>query len=353
MTWCQEHEITIKDLETICQDKNLDYTKFKDKNILITGGTGQIGSALAKTLLYLSDQKNLNLKLFINCRDEKKFQKVFAKHLTSHKNLYSLPCDLTSAINKTEHFDFIIHTASVTSSVFFVQKPIRTITTTILGTQHILELAVQNKAEVLYVSSMEVYGQTTAQKISEDGQGTLNFQSLRSSYPESKRCAELLCLAYAAECDLKVKIVRPTLTFGSALSPSDNRVYAQFLRSVLEHKDIVLHTKGETERDYLYLYDAVHAMLSVILKGQSGEAYNLSNPETYCSILELAKLTQSFASDTAIIFDLDVGKKGIYAPIVKLGLDTSKLDALNPFPKKSLREMLATTLALTKAAQNS
>ena len=116
---------------------------------------------------------------------------------------------------------------------------------------------------------------------------------VRTSYPESKRMCESLCTAYASQYSVPVKVLRLTQTFGPGVRYDDGRVFAEFARCAIERRNIVLHTDGATRRSYLYTADAVSAILTVLLKGIAGEAYNAANEATFCSIREMAQLVCS------------------------------------------------------------
>ena len=208
---------------------------------------------------------------------------------------------------------------------------------------------------MVYLSSMEVYGTfEDKEKIAEDDLGYLNPLTARSSYPEGKRAAESLCYAYYSQHGLPVKTARLTLTFGPGISLSDNRVFAQFCHSAMQGKDIVLHTPGATKRDYLYTADAVTALLIMLLKGESGQAYNVANSTTYISIRDMAELVAQTcaAKPIKVIIDVpnDISKLG-YAPTVKLNLDTARIESLGWHAKKDLPQMYQRLAAFLQQVQ--
>ena len=155
--------------------------------------------------------------------------------------------------------------------------------------------------------------------------------SVRSSYSEGKRLCETLCKSYQSEYALSIKIARLCQTFGCGVEYNDNRVFAQFARSIIENRDIVLKTKGETIRNYCYTSDAISGILTVLLKGENGEAYNIANPDSTISIKDMANLFCDLFknSKSKVIFDLldDTCKLG-FNPVVKLQLDSSKLQSI-------------------------
>lgn len=181
--------------------------------------------------------------------------------------------------------------------------------------------------------------------------GYINPLSVRSSYSESKRMAENLCCAYSLEYELPIKIARLTQTFGAGVSYNDNRVFAQFARSVIEKTNIVLHTEGNTIRNYCYTSDAVRAMLYILLRGMSGTAYNVANMDTDISISNMAKLVATFDTNTDIVFNLDDNQKYGYNPTVKICLDTSRLNKLGWSAEIGLAEMFQNLIESMKVSR--
>ena len=212
------------------------------------------------------------------------------------------------------------------------------------GTRRIMEIAKYNNVKgMVYLSSMEVYGCPKSDlKISEDSESNLNTMSVRSSYPISKRVCENLCASYAGEYKVPVKVIRLTQTFGEGVVYDDKRVFAEFARCVLEKKNIVLKTKGETRRSYLYTKDAAMAVLTVLVKGKISEAYNAANEKTYCSIYEMAKLVVDKCSNNKIKVIIDESENSFkygYAPTLHMNLDTSKIRMLGWNPTIDLEKM--------------
>ena len=242
--------------------------------------------------------------------------------------------DIRDSIDIKDEIDYIIHGASMTSSKAFVDFPVETIRTALEGTDNVLEFAKVKKIKsMVYLSSLEVYGVTDPDKksIRESEYGYIDQLVSRSSYSEGKRMAECLCISYGNEYGVPVKIARLAQTFGPGVSYEDNRVFAQFARSAIEEKDIVLKTKGETYRNYCYTRDAIKGILCVLLKGQNNEAYNIANRETGITICNMAELiAHDIAEDKIkVIFDIadDSSRLG-YGPTIKVALNTEKLERL-------------------------
>lgn len=318
------------------------------KTVLITGATGLIGRALIGQLLQLGENRP---KVIALVRSLEKARRMFSEGCLE----YAVG-DVTQPIRVDGQVDYIIHAASQTSSKAFVTQPVETIQTALLGTANLLELARQKQVKsFVYLSSMEVYGSPdTDEKIPETRGTNLNTMSVRTSYPESKRMCEALCTAYWAEYGVPTKILRLTQTFGPGVAYDDGRVFAEFARCVLEQRNIVLHTKGQTRRSYLDTDDAARAILTVLLKGQNGEAYNAANEATYCSILEMAQLVAAECAGGRIGVEIqpeDEAKFG-YAPVLKMNLDTQKLRALGWMPQIGLKESMERLLAWMQESKN-
>lgn len=202
---------------------------------------------------------------------------------------------------------------------------------------------------VLYLSSMEVYGAPLTDKLIPETQGcTLDSMTVRSCYPIAKRLCENLCASYASEYGVPGKAIRLAQTFGPGVSMNDGRVFAEFARDAIHGSDIELQTAGTSKRMYLYTADAVTAILTVLLSGKIGEAYNAANSETYCSIVEMAQLVvHEIAHDSIKVhvpmIKLDADSK--FSPPHHLNLDTSKIYKLGWRPSVGLREMYLRMMA--------
>ena len=309
------------------------FEELKSKRILITGATGLVGQALIKVAF------QNNMRIIAVVRDVKKAKKLFS----AIRDITYIESDLLRIPLKNYGVDYIIHAAANTSSKAFVEEPVNIIDNTFSGTKHVLELAKINQVKSLvFLSSMEIYGpQKTDEKIEETHSSAIDTMIPRFCYPEAKRISENLCASYYSQYDVPAKVVRLTQTFGPGVRYNDGRVFAEFARCVIEEKDIILHTKGETRRSYLYTEDAAMAIFTVMIKGIPGEAYNAANEETYCTIYEMAKLVAQKCAHNrikVIIKDDNDGTYG-YAPTLHMNLDTSKLKALGWQPSTNLEDI--------------
>lgn len=313
------------------------WDRLRNKKLLVTGATGLIGSSIVRILLHINEWRALDLSILILTRSTEKARKVFGADLDKitliHGGYQTLP-DISSDI------DYMIHGASPTSSKFFVENPVETLETAFYGTNSLLRLAVdKNVSAFVFLSSMEVYGTPEkGMRIKESDIGSFGTAKIRNCYPLSKIVCENLCCSYAKEYNVPAKIARLTQTFGPGVDYNDSRVFAEFARCAIERKDIILKTKGETQRDYLYTADAVSGILTILLKGECGQAYTVANEDTYCSVYEMARIVAETYGIGLRVQEQDVLKQG-YADTLYMDLDTEKIKRLGWRPTVGLSEM--------------
>jgi len=333
--------------------ENYQFDRLKDASVLITGASGFIGSVILKILGEISLSKQLNIKLIaLSRRPIKKGNVAYTPCVKSYCK------DVRKPVIIPWDVDYIIHCASVTDSITMKNNPVDTFLTCVEGTKNILDLARTKKVRsMVFISSMEVYGADAQNPstwnnsgsngsedhyVTEDMLGYINLKNPRASYPEGKRAAEFLCNAYYSEFGVPVKITSLAQTFGPGVSPSDERVFAQFARSVVNNEDIVLHTDGSSDGNYCHIYDTVAGILAILLKGADGETYNVANEELHMTVRQMAEFV---AGDIAkgrirVVYDIpdDKDKFG-YPPPVKLSMSSEKLRHLGWKPRYNMNDM--------------
>ena len=338
-------KILEEDFEQIYSTKSIDWQILTNKRILITGATGLIGSNLVNALLYANEVYKANINIVTLVRDIEKAKKRFI----SDKNLEILTGSIEKPIGYAQNVDYIVHAANPTSSKYFITNPVETIKSSITGTTNLLDFAREKNVKgFVFLSSMEVYGNPErGEVVTEEKVAGFDPYNVRNCYPMSKKLCESLCRSYFSEYSVPTKVIRLTQTFGPGIEYGDGRIFAEFMRGVIENRDIILKTKGETERCYLYTADAVTSILTVLLNGKPGEFYTAANPETYCSIAQMAELIAKEIAQNKIKMQYvleDITKLG-YANTLYMNLDTTKLQQLGWTPKTKLKQMFERMIA--------
>jgi nucleoside-diphosphate-sugar epimerase len=286
-----QNKIINEDIQYIATT-DLDWKQFENKTILITGANGFLPAYMVETLLYLVSAKIVeHLKVYALVRNKEKAEKRFA-HLLNDWHLQFIVQDVCSPIQIEEPIHFIIHAASQASPKYYGTDPVGTLNANVTGTLNLCELAKKNPVKsFLYFSSGEVYGKIdeSVTDVSETDYGYLDPMNVRSCYGESKRMGETICISYMHQFGIPVKVVRPAHTYGPGMDLNDGRVFADFVRDIVNNKDIVMQSDGSASRAFCYLSDATIAFFKVLLNGKNGEAYNVANPSCEITILELAE----------------------------------------------------------------
>ena len=300
-----------------------------NSSILITGATGMICSAVAEILFYLNKEQAANIHIILAGRNKERLQKRFYFY-EEGKDYTFFPYDATSSTPVSIKADYIIHGASNADPGKFADEPVETMLANIIGLQTLLKSATDNQTKrLLYISSSEVYGQKKEKRpFKEDDYGFVDILNPRAAYPSTKRAAETLCSAYSAEYGLDTIIVRPGHIYGPTITDSDSRASAQFTRKAKAGEDIVMKSAGTQLRSYCYTMDCASAILTVLINGKCGEAYNISNPNSVVTIREMAEALAK-AGNVNIIFEnpSDLEKKS-YNLMDNSSLESMKLESL-------------------------
>jgi len=340
-------EVLKKDINDIVTDLNIPWDHLRNSSVLVTGATGSIGSALVRALSAANERHGLELRSIACGRNRKRGDDLAAS--SGFEFVYGDIRDPELFSSTTGNIDYILHCAAITVSAEMVDKPADVMATVADGTRGMLGLAIERGCKsFIYLSSMEVYGQTALDEVSESDLGYIDLSSPRSCYPESKRFCEMMCVSYATQYSLPVKIARMAQTFGAGTPKDDTRVFAQFARSAIGGEDIILHTQGESRGNYCYTSDSVRGILTALLKGKNGEAYNIANPAASATIREMANTVANdiCGGEISVTVDVpkDIAKLG-YAPATGHRLNADRLMALGWNPRYGLAQMYERLIA--------
>lgn len=324
------NRILEEDIKEIANSKLINWKSLKNKNLLITGANGLIGSLITRTFMYRNDNFEQNTKLFLVVRNSQRAREIFGE--PKYIKIIESDIENIDEVKITEKIDYIIHGASPTTSKFFVNNPVETINTAVIGTKNILEIANKNKVDsIVYMSSMEMYGTFYEDiKVNEENLGYINPLDVRSSYSEGKRLCELYSFSYFKEYGVPVKIARIAQTFGPGISKYETRVYKYFLDCILNNQDIVLKSTGSTIINFSYTIDTVLGILYILLNGKNGEAYNIVSDSTNMTIYDSAKwLIEKFGNNKIQLkCEANLQQKAGLAPDNRMILDNSKLKSI-------------------------
>ena len=315
-------------------EQDLPWENLSGANILVTGATGLIGGCLVETLMM---NPKRDYQVYASGRNEERARLRF-KDFVDDAAFHFVKYDVMQPLESEVRFDYIIHAASNASPNFFANNPVEIIKSNVDGVAHLVDYGLNHGMKrFLYVSSGEVYGEGDGRVFTEDYSGYVNCATPRACYPSSKRAAETLCVAYAAEYGADVVIARPCHTYGPHFTVQDNRVYAQFIRNVLRGEDIVMKSAGEQFRSWCYVVDCVSALLHILLKGENTEAYNIADAESNISIRELADIIATIGGKKVVIDIPDANEKKGYNVVTKSVFATDKIESLGWQPKTHMQ----------------
>lgn len=333
----------------------LPWEKLQNKSILLSGATGMIGSLLVDTIQY-KNQTGLNCTIYALGRNELKAKERFS-YCWKESNFRFIEHDINMPLEKGKlsKIDYVLHMASNTHPVAYATDPIGTIQTNVAGTYHMLEFAAAHSAtRMAFVSSNEIYGENRGdtEKFSEDYCGYIDCNTMRAGYPESKRCGEALCQAFLSQKNLDVVIPRLTRSYGPTLLMSDTKALSQFIKKGISHEDIVLKSTGTQYYSYTYAADAVAGLLTVLLCGEKGEAYNISDEESDIMLKDLAAIVADVCG-TKVVFEIpdDIEAAG-YSKATKARLDNRKIKQLGYHAQYHIHEGIERTIAMMKSEGN-
>ena len=317
---------------------HLPWGTLKDCNILITGATGLIGSCLTDLLLTVSDLHDIPFQVFAMGRNRVKGLKRF--HADSERpGFHFIEHDVIDPLQEDIPFHFIVHAASSASPQLYRKVPVEVMKSNIFGVTNLLDYGrAHGMKRFLFVSSGEVYGDQPVNALNESAYGYVDNLEVRSCYPSSKRAAETMTVCYSKEYGVDTVIARPCHTFGPYFTDSDQRAYAQFIRNIQAGEDIVLRSDGGQYRSWCYVVDCAKALCYVLLKGVTGQAYNVADSHCESSLRRLAEILAEIGGR-----NLSVGQPDATSS-QRVVFDTTRLQQLGWTAEGTLRTKLEHTL---------
>ena len=339
-----KNQIVQEDLSQICKTK-LDWREFDEKTVLIAGATGMLAGYLTYTFLYFKEHYGIEVRVIALCRTKSKAENIFKEFL--NKPYFTLLLqDVCEPIQYEGKIDYIFHLAGNASPHFINTDPVGIMKTNLLGTINVLELAKVKGSKVFFASTREVYGRNeNARSLDENAFGVINPMENRSCYPESKRAAETLMRSFYVQYGVQTFLARIAHSYGPGMKiDNDGRIMSDLIGNVVRGEDIVLKSTGEALRAFCYVTDAITGIFYIVLKGEPGEAFNLSNENEEITIKDLAMKLASLSNDKSrVVFEIPKESNG-YCNYKRVGLNTKKLEKLGWYPKTSLIKGLNRTV---------
>ena len=303
------------------------------RRILVTGGSGFLGSHLCERLLKDGHEVVCLDNFFTGTRTN-------VEHLLDNHRFELFRHDVTTPL--TMEVDEVYHLACPASPIHYQRNPVRTIRTAVEGTLNLLDLAREAKARIMIASTSEIYGDPVEHPQRETYWGNVNPIGPRACYDEGKRCAEALAVSYATQYGVEVRIARIFNTYGPRMHENDGRVVSNFAVQALRNQPITVYGEGQQTRSFCYATDLIEGFTRLMVSNHGVDPVNLGNPRE-TTVFELAELVRRLAGSTAEI---------IHAPLPKDDPTRRKPDIsraqkyLNNWaPKVSLEEGLASTVA--------
>jgi nucleoside-diphosphate-sugar epimerase len=300
-------ELLDEDLDTVCADLTQEFGAMSGGRLLITGGGGFLGYYLVQAALHWNRTRGAGAKIDVTVWDNymrgvpewlEALGRAGSLTLGRHDLIEPLPKDMG-------HFDWIVHAAGIASPIYYRAQPLKCIDANINGLRNLLDYSVAERDAgralkgFLFYSSSEVYGDPVASAIPtpETYRGYVSCTGPRACYDESKRFGETLCVTYAKQEGVPVRMARPFNNYGPGLKITDGRVLPDFAKDIFAGRDVVILSDGSPKRTFCYATDAITGYYKVLVRGGLGEPYNVGIDRPEISVAQLAEQVVKAASE--------------------------------------------------------
>ena len=301
-------------------------------NIVITGGSGFVGSYLCEKLINDGHKIVVIDNLLTGSREN-------INDLLDNENFSFIEHDVQDHIEIEDKVDYVLHFASAASPKAYTEHPVNTLKAGSVGTINTLGLAKKHSAEYLLASTSEVYGDPLISPQNEEYWGNVNPNGERSMYDEAKRFAEAAVATYSRSYGLKTKIVRIFNTYGPRMQLNDGRVVTNFIVQALRNENITIYGDGTQTRSFSYVEDTVAGIIS-LMNSTEYDVFNIGNPNEM-TVGQLAEKIIKLTDSTSEIKYLELPNDD---PKQRKPDITKAKTKLNWEPKVNLDEGLAKTI---------
>lgn len=327
----------------------LPWERLENKKILISGASGMIGSFLIHVLM----ERRERIEIIALGRSEEKAKKVLGTYW-NHADFSFISHDINLPLKDMGRVDYMLHAASNTHPVAYATDPIGTITTNVLGLLNMLEYGAHHDiTRFLFASSVEIYGENRGDKeyFDESYCGYIDCNTARAGYSEGKRTGEALCQAYRAKCGMDIVIARLSRTYGPTMQPEDSKAAAQFIKNAVCGDPIVLKSAGNQFFSYSYVADAVSGILTILLKGIDGEAYNIADHGSDITLRKLAELLAEAAGSQVVTECPDAVEQTGFSKATRAVMTSDKIRRLGWQAGWNIQQGMQRTLEILKAGE--
>ncbi|NMP37315.1 MAG: NAD-dependent epimerase/dehydratase family protein [Clostridiales bacterium] len=321
------------------------------KCVLITGAAALIGTYLIDLLMVFGEISGKRIRVIAVDKNSAEMESRFSC-FGDNEALILMTLDVSeTAPDVREGVDYIIHAASNTSPVDYANDPVGTMNTNVIGTYRLLEFARENGVKrFLLCSSVEAYGQNVsdAGDFDELSSGYVDCNTARAAYPSAKRASESMCCAYNSQYSIDYVTARIGRIYGPTVYLNDTKAPTQFILNAVRGENVVLKSNGMQLFSYGYVGDCVTAMLTILVRGECAQAYNIADSASKIRLKDFAGFCAA-AAGTELVFvqQNEVEKKG-YSKITQATLNTEKLESLGWHAEFSAEEGVKRTVSYIK-----
>lgn len=331
-----------EDIERICEEE-LPWHVLRHRRILVTGASGFLGTYIVLSLMECNRRYKTDITINALCRNKEKAYTKF-KEYWDNDHLQFVFQDVCEEIGDKYKSDLIIHAASPANPYIIQKQPYDVVKANVLGYNRLLEKAQEwGTRELVLFSSSAVYGYSSPKSgADENYREPIDFTHVKDVYCLSKQMCEMMSVCFEKTYGIEIKTIRPFVVYGPGDDLTNKKAMTDFLNDCLAGRNIVLKSKGDVVRSYIYIADAISAFFFILLKGYGG-AYNISSDKNVYSIRQMARFFCECNGDTTIEYSIE-NKDYLNNRTQSMTGKNDKMKELGWSEKTSLKEGITRTI---------